>query len=314
MLAATMSTLPGRHLEDTTPAAIAEALAHSRSGMGAAGMALTLVVDTDRKGVDLALAAAQAASREHPCRVLVVRRSAPASRARLDAVVRSHGTTNAGETVVLSLRGELTEHADAVVLPLLAPDSPVVIWWPAGAPDVPAETSLGSLAQRRVTDAAAESDPRAALVRRAAGYCDGDTDLAWTRLTPWRTLLAAALDQPYDPIASAVVRAPKANPSADLLVAWLGLRLDVPVTRTGSRGPGITEVRLAGPRGDIVVSRPDGVRAQLARPGSPERSVALARRDVPDLLAEELRRLDHDEPYAETLATLRPVRRTGRKK
>lgn len=301
-----MTTLPGRHLEDTTPAAVAATLARSRSGMGTAGMALTLLVDTDRRGVDLALAAAQAASREHPCRVLVVRRSAPAARARLDAVVRTPSTSSAGETVVLTLRGELTEHADAVVLPLLAPDSPVVAWWPAAAPDAPAETPLGRLAQRRVTDAATERDPIAALARRAAGYCDGDTDLAWTRLTPWRTLLAAALDQPYDAIDAGQVRAPRANPSAHLLAAWLGLRLGVPVTRDASRGPGITEVRLAGPRGDIVLSRPDGVRAQLARPGAPERSVALPRRDVPDLLAEELRRLDHDEPYAETLATLRP--------
>jgi glucose-6-phosphate dehydrogenase assembly protein OpcA len=304
-----MKTLPGKLLEDTTPAAVADALARSRSGMGTAGMALTLVVDTDRKGVDLACEAAQAASREHPCRVLVVRRSAPASRARLDAVVRTPGPNNAGETVVLSLQGELVEHADAVVLPLLAPDSPVVVWWPASAPDVPADTALGRLAQRRITDAATESDPAAALARRAVGYRDGDTDLAWTRLTPWRTLLAAALDQPYDPVDAAHVRAPATNPSADLLSAWLGLRLGVPVTRTSSRGPGITEVRLAGPRGDIVVSRPDGVRAQLARPGAPQRSVALARREVPDLLAEELRRLDADEPYAETLATLRPARR-----
>ena len=305
MLAAAMTT--GRSLEDTTPAKVAEALARARRGTGIASMALTLVVDTDRRGVDAALDAAAAASREHPCRVLVVRRCAPSARPRLDALLPPTGSGGAGEAVVLSLSGELGDHADAVVLPLLAPDSPVVVWWPGAAPAAPADTPLGRLAQRRVTDAAAETDAAAALRRRASGYCDGDTDLAWTRLTPWRTLLAAALDQPYDPLEAAEVRAPSSNPSADLLVAWLALRLDVPVTRSRSRGPGITEVSLRGPRGDITISRPDGVRARLSRPGAPDRSVALARRELPDLLAEELRRLDDDGPYAETLARLRPA-------
>ena len=35
---------------------------------------------------------------------------------------------------------------------------------------------------------------------RAHGHSPGDTDFAWTRITPWRTLLAAALDQPFDEI------------------------------------------------------------------------------------------------------------------
>ena len=40
--------------------------------------------------------------------------------------------------------------------------------------------------------------------------------------------------------------------------------------------------------------------ATLRRPGQPERRVALHRRDTAELLAEELRRLDPDEVYAET--------------
>src|SRR3712207_7912674 len=37
--------------------------------------------------------------------------------------------------------------------------------------------------------------PYTTLFRSAAAYSPGDTDLSWTRLTPWRALLAAALDQ-----------------------------------------------------------------------------------------------------------------------
>jgi glucose-6-phosphate dehydrogenase assembly protein OpcA len=46
----------------------------------------------------------------------------------------------------------------------------------------------------------------------------------------------------------------------------------------------------------------------LRRPGEPERRVALHRRDTAELLAEELRRLDPDEVYAEAIEPfLRPA-------
>jgi glucose-6-phosphate dehydrogenase assembly protein OpcA len=53
-----------------------------------------------------------------------------------------------------------------------------------------------------------------------------------------------------------------------------------------------------------VISRVDGRNATLSRPGEPDRYAALHRRDIAELLAEELRRLDPDEVYAETLAQL----------
>jgi glucose-6-phosphate dehydrogenase assembly protein OpcA len=73
-------------------------------------------------------------------------------------------------------------------------------------------------------------------------------------------------------------------------------------SQTISGGPGITEVRLQTTAGAVVISRPDGRVATLTRPGQPDRHVALQRRDIADLLAEELRRLDPDEVYGETLA------------
>jgi glucose-6-phosphate dehydrogenase assembly protein OpcA len=54
--------------------------------------------------------------------------------------------------------------------------------------------------------------------------------------------------------------------------------------------------------GDVVITRPDGRVATLTRPGQPDRHVALQRREIADLLAEELRRLDPDEIYGEALA------------
>ena len=45
------------------------------------------------------------------------------------------------------------------------------------------------------------------LLTLAKAYHPGDTDLSWTRFTPWRTLLAATLDQPYPELLSGQVLA-----------------------------------------------------------------------------------------------------------
>jgi len=288
-------------LTDTTAGAIATALidARRRAGVPATGMVLTLVIVTSEGEHYDALRAAQDAAREHPSRIVVtILRPGGRGGARLDAEVRFLGDAGPGETVVLRLNGELAEHAESVLLPLLLPDAPVVAWWPGEAPQVPADDPVGALAQRRVTDAAAASDPMAALVARAEGYRPGDTDLSWTRLTGWRTLLAAALDRPHAQVLGAQVACEAGSPSAVLLAAWLSACFTVPVTRVDSPGPGITEVRLDTADGPIEVSRPDGRLARLSRPGEPDRQVALQQRVTAEILAEEMRRLDPDDVYA----------------
>jgi glucose-6-phosphate dehydrogenase assembly protein OpcA len=200
--------------------------------------------------------------------------------------------------------GPLGQHADSVVAPLLAPDVPVVTWWPEDAPPSPGGDPLGAVAQRRVTDAAAADAPRDMLLTLAKSYHPGDTDLSWTRSTAWRSLLAATLDQPYPELLSGEVLAEPANPTADLIAAWLGVRLGIGVRRGESEGPGITEVGFETSDGRVTISRPDGRTATLCWPGRPERRVALHRRDTDDLIAEELRRLEPDEVYAETLRAL----------
>ena len=53
-----------------------------------------------------------------------------------------------------------------------------------------------------------------------------------------------------------------------------------------------------------MISRGDGRLATFSSPGRPDRPVALKRRQLPELLAEELRRLDEDEVYARTARKL----------
>lgn len=293
-------------LTQTTTTAIDDALRRARQRLGgpASGMVLTLVIVTDEGDQYDALRAASWAGREHPCRMLVVIIRRPDAGSRLDAEIRV-GETTPGETVVLRMYGPLGQHADSVVAPLLMPDTPVVTWWPGAPPAVPAADPMGVLAQRRITDAATAEAPRHALTALAAGYRPGDTDLSWTRATTWRSLLAATLDQPYGSILGATVRAEQGNPTADLIASWLTCRLGVPSTTEVSAGPGITEVAFSSTDGDIIVTRPDGRVAHLCRPGQPERRVALHRRETPELLAEELRRLDPDEVYADALAQFR---------
>jgi glucose-6-phosphate dehydrogenase assembly protein OpcA len=267
------------------------------------GMVLTLIIVTDEAEQYDAIRSANQAAREHPCRVLAIITRKPKSESRLDAEIRV-GEGSPGETIVLRMYGPLGQHADSVVAPLLVPDVPVVTWWPDKAPEVPSTHPLGALAQRRVTDSAAADVPEEILASLARSYKPGDTDFAWTRATPWRTLLAATLDQPHPTVEAGEVRAEADNPTADLIAAWLSLRLGVPAKRVLSSGPGITGITFVTVGGDITISRPDGRTATLSWPGHPDRMVALHRRDTAELLAEELRRLDPDELYAETLARL----------
>ncbi|MGW7660564.1 glucose-6-phosphate dehydrogenase assembly protein OpcA [Streptomyces sp. NPDC054756] len=292
-------------LTDTTASKINKALVQGRRAIGtpAVGMVLTMVIVTDEENAYDSIKAAEEASHEHPSRTLVVikrhaRTPRDRTRSHLDAEVRVGADAGTGETVVLRMYGEVSEHADSVVLPLLLPDAPVVVWWPVDAPENPAKDPLGALAQRRITDLYTSESPLPDLHARARSYAPGDTDLAWTRLTPWRSMLAAALDQARVPIVSAVVEAEADNPAAELLARWLEARLDVTAERVVTAGPVVTGVRLGTENGEIVIDRPEGPLATLHLPDQPSRTLALKVRTTSELIAEELRRLDADEMYA----------------
>jgi glucose-6-phosphate dehydrogenase assembly protein OpcA len=285
-------------LLDTNSSAIAAEFirARTRAGSPAMGMVMTLIIVVGEDDAHDALMAAREASREHPARVLGV----------ILGDVRGHPVVNAqvgigddwaGETAMIRLRGEVVKHPESVVLPLLLPDSPVVVWWPTDPPSDPAMDPLGALAQRRITDAAGASRNKTkAMQTQCASFSKGNTDLAWTRITPWRA-------QPLK-VRRATVTAERISPSADLLRAWLNDRLRVPVDRKNSAGPGITEVVLETAEGAIRVSRTDGKLAVFASPNRPDRPVALSRRALPELLSEELRRLGEDDVYQATARRL----------
>ena len=306
-------------LPDTTTAAVSKRLVALRADTGAMALSrvLTLVVVVDEPDAEDAIRVANDASRQHPCRIIVVVAGNRRGSVRLDGQIRVGGDAGASEVVVLRLYGPLAAHGRSVVTPLLLADSPIVVWWPTGGPKAPSDDPIGSMAQRRVTDAARTPGPPRAALRRLSGcYADGDSDLAWSRVTLWRGLLAAALDQPpYEPVTEATVVAAEDSPSGELLAGWLAVRLRCPVALARSRaGSGIISVRLERANGAIDLVRPrDDETALLRQQGQPDRTLALAHRSDAECLADELRRLDPDEVYEDALVRGLPKVRTLRR-
>lgn len=175
-------------LWDTTGAEVVRELAAARRSDGVtSGLALTLVAVVDERPgtrttpVKSVEDAATVAAAAHPCRILVVTRS-PVGQAsapdRLDAEIVVGGRLGPCEAVIMRMQGRLALHAESVVMPLLAPDVPVVTWWHGPPPEQIGTDPLGVVAERRITDSAQAPDPVAALHRRAVDYAAGDTDLA----------------------------------------------------------------------------------------------------------------------------------------
>ncbi len=296
-------------LENTTGNLVSSEITRERHRLGApaTGMVMTLLVLADEASQADATVAATQAAHEHPMRILVLIPRPDGPFSRLDAEISVGGDDGPGELIVMRLRGDLSSHAGSVAIPLLLPDTPVVAWWPRDAPAVPAEDPIGSHAQRRISNSMAATDQVAALSRCVSGYRPGDTDLAWTQITLWRTLLAATLDIAHPRIVGAEVHVKWSLAAAHLLAAWLHSRLDVPVSVLDSDGPGITAVRLLTEDGEIGLERPDGREATLTIAGMPPATLALPRRELGELVAEELRRLTPDDIYGEALSALDAV-------
>ncbi|GAB3122919.1 glucose-6-phosphate dehydrogenase assembly protein OpcA [Glaciibacter psychrotolerans] len=299
-------------LPDTNTSKISKALVRIREEGGAValGRVLTLIIAATHGHEEEAIEAANDASREHPMRVIVVSTTGADTpttdaAARVDAEIRVGGDAGASEVIVLRIYGEAAADPESLVTGLLLPDAPVVAWWPGEAPEIPAESPLGRIAYRRITDASARPNPQEALHRLCTTYRPGDTDFAWTRLTLWRAQLAAVLDQPpYEAVTAVQVTGAADSPSTALLAAWLQMALQVPVDYELTTGPlanGIRGVQLTRASGVISLNREIPDVATLVQPGQPTQDLSLKRRNLRDCLADELRRLDPDELYGQVI-------------
>ena len=297
--------------KNTTVSKISKALVQMREQGGAValGRVLTLVIQTDLKGLEAAVKSANESSREHPCRIIVLAEGAASkdSKARLDAEIRVGGDAGASEVIILKAYGNAASDPELLVTGLLLPDAPVVAWWPNSAPSDLSDSPIGRIATRRISDASQQKDSRAYLKQMAKNYAPGDTDFAWTRLTLWRGQLAAILDQPpYDTVTAVEVVGAPDSISTTLLAAWLSLQLKVKAKvihkPRGKSASGIRSVKLIRKSGNIEIVRETPDVATLIQPTQPTREVSLPRRSDRDCLSEELRRLDPDELFGKVVA------------
>ncbi len=295
-------------LKDTTTQEVASTLVAQRAqaGAGALGRVLTLIVVVgDMIDVDHAIEISDAASREHPCRVIVVvDNPEDAATPRLNAQVRVGDSAGPSEVVVLEPRGAAAGDLDLLVMPLLLSDTPVVTFWPGDAPANPGAHPLGRLAVRRITDSREAPCPVATLRSLAEVYTPGDTDLAWSGVTLWRALLSTIVSGFSSEVVAAEVSGNATHPSSYLVAVWLNRMLGVPTTHKVDPAAltisGVHFTLANGSRAFLSRSATSTV-AHLTRTGLAPQDVNLARRSVQDCLMEELRRLDPDDFYGEII-------------
>ena len=286
-------------MENTTTSTIEKKLHSLRdeNGVVTLGRVLTLVILARAGHSEMAIEAANFASHEHPCRIIVHVAHSANEATRLDAQLRMGGDAGASEVIILHGYGELAEPTETLISALLLPDAPIVAWWPHDFPDSPGDSSIGKIAHRRITDSARADDPFKSLQQLSQQY------LAWTRITSWRIQLAAVFDQiGAVPVREVIVEGAERSPSVVLMGVWLANALGCEAKFiTQTERPGMDRVTLVTDDGPIELHRPGNTVAVLKQPGQPDQQIAMPVRDLNVCLAEELRRLDPDEVYGDVI-------------
>ncbi len=201
----------------------------------------------------------------YPNRAIVVQVAPEAQEASLDAWVQAHCQVPGPdrrqvccEQITVTSQGETSAQVAGIVLPLLVPDVPVVLWWPHGEPfQSPVFERLCAFADRVIIDSATFAHP-VHDVNAMAELLDHDhavSDLVWGRLTSWRELTAQFFDaSTRQPLLNQITRvtieyaAPSGTPvnrsAALLLLGWLASRLGWTPAGSAQVADGVTTLAL----------------------------------------------------------------------
>ena len=302
---------------------------------------LTLVcVVGDDAAASAALEVVYDLGARHPSRtiVLVVDDDEEAE-AGLDAAASVHVVEREGkavcfEDVVLRVRGRSRHHLDSVVEPFSLPDLPLVVWLPNRLP-TPGDPLL-AVADRVVVDSRAvvgaesasdtgrTSTNNAVLPRiQALARRLPVADLSWTRLEPWRSLLAGLFEGPtYRPFLREIERIEVTGNYGPryLLGGWLLRRLDVPLARVSlapAEHVSITITAVHRHRtGVFRVVRPGEARViessvEIDSGPSVSQTVRMRERWPALALAGALTRMGRDDVYCEALEGALALRAAG---
>jgi glucose-6-phosphate dehydrogenase assembly protein OpcA len=255
-----MNTLP--FVDSATIEGELQRLWHETAETATGGEAVTraLTLNLIARATDLAMAERiSAVARElvasHPNRTLLAICRPEEAPPRIEAWVQANCLLSApgvpqvcGEQISIDARGPVTAQIASLILALLAPDLPVVLWLPGPAPfDDPLLSRLLGVIDRLIIDSRDLADPAGDLRRMAAFDRDAGTppggarrvtlsDLGWAALTPWRELTAQFFDtrpllphlRRLDQVEIGYVPAgERLNPMPGLLIAgWLAACLD----------------------------------------------------------------------------------------
>src|SRR5262249_55250052 len=101
------------------------------------------------------------------------------------------------EQIEITASDAALEDLPSVVLPLAVADLPVIMW--CRSPrlmEMPVYSEIAELATRVVVDSSGRADAKAAIERLVSAVGQGARigDLAWTRLTRWREMLAQVFE------------------------------------------------------------------------------------------------------------------------
>jgi glucose-6-phosphate dehydrogenase assembly protein OpcA len=163
------------------------------------------------------------------------------------------------EQITIEARGAAVARVHGIVLPLLVPDVPVMLWWPRGEPaGDPRFVKYADMVDRVIVDSATFAAPEDGLANMVTllGAGIAISDLSWSRLTPWRELTAQFFDAPAlvphlfqvtHVIVDYEARAgePTDRSQALLLIGWLAARLGWTVTGPASEQSGVTTLHLS---------------------------------------------------------------------
>jgi len=148
-------------------------------------------------------------TRQNPCRAIIMILEPEAASSGLEAWVSAHcHLPVAGEKQVCSEQvtirapGEAVQGLASVVLPLTVSGLPIFLWWRAGEFSPPPYfDDILRVTQHVIVDTARFSpvgrhlQDLAAWVHKFSGRIQL-TDLNWSRITPWRELIAQCFDSP----------------------------------------------------------------------------------------------------------------------
>jgi glucose-6-phosphate dehydrogenase assembly protein OpcA len=145
-------------------------------------------------------------AKRRPSRAIVIVADRSSERSSVDAHAAlecrdqsARGFPLCAEQVVVTAHGRTADHLASIVVPLLMPELPTYLYWPGQPPF--GHRSLHRLlavADQFIVDSAEFSSPGdglANLARLCSGR-QGVHDFHWSRLTPWRDVIAQFFDGP----------------------------------------------------------------------------------------------------------------------